>query len=1445
MISKRHPFHAAAALLIGLAALVSCAGDPGADTPEEGSAGTASGRRTYPSHTVDITVGGSASDGSTRSMVSIDDDAVEKAAVFVFDRATGYILLGDGGKPYATERDSGSFSWALPYDPSGPLETNIYTICNYGDTGLPVTDPNLKEEDLRKLTYSIRTIDELKSMPMAGVSAESLTAQTKGVTLAVDKLYASFHVNFDLSDVRAAGYEIDALYLTTHSVNTTVHWFRPEGGDRATSTTNLDRANSVELRLMEDGASAYVYVLENMQGTITGASSWRDVQRDLGPKVADCTYIDLGVKVRRGDRSWQNCYFNIYLTDGDIGAGSSFDIPRNVTKTIRIRIPANGISVNDPDGLVPDYPTFLWTTGSLDLEPGGSARAEFVSHNIPLADMAITAGDPRLSVSDVRLEGNGRGSCLVTASGQAGESFGSYVLGGDPDAKTRDDLPVTVTKAGPVVTYGYDYVLSPASASIKVGGRVDYSITLHKSTYTDGALTGTEDIPLAASEFTWASDKASVVTVSDGVARGLKAGTATVTATRRGDESVRLTASVTVSDDITYKDRYEISPTTSSVKVGGTQAYTVRGYRDTYTNGERTGTETISVSASDFSWSSDKTGVATVSGGTAKGVAAGSATITAALKSDTSVRLQAKLTVDAPSVTHEYSYTITPESSTIKVGGTQSYTVKCTDVTYTDGVKTNTETYTVTSGISWKSSATSVATVSGGTATGKGSGTATITATVDGKSVTSTLRVEDVVEHKYSYEISPASAAIDIGGTQTYTVTRIDETWTNGVKTGTETTTVGNGSVMWKSSSAQVATVSGGTATGKAAGTATITATVGGASLTSTLKVTDPYTYEYWYELDPSSSTIKVGGTQKYTVTGHKDTYKNGVKTGTETFPVTSGISWKSSATSVATVSGGVATGKGSGTATITATVDGKSATSTLKVEDVVEHRYSYEISPASATIDIGGTQSYTVTRIDETWTNGVKTGTETTTVSNGSVTWKSSSAQVATVSGGTATGKAAGTATITATVGGASLTSTLKVTDPYTYEYWYELDPSSSTIKVGGTQKYTVTGHKDTYKNGVKTGTESFPVTSGISWKSSAPSVATVSSGTATGKGSGTATITATVGGKDATATLRVEDVVTYQYRYEMTPESASLEIGETQTFTVKGYKDTYTNGERTGTETVSVSASDFSWSSDKTGVATVSGGTATAAGEGTATITAARKGDSSVTLTATVTVTKPADVITYSLVVTGGGRTSHYEEQRFRATLVTYTNGAETSRRDVTSTAGWTSDWSSATISDGVLRSAYHNRDKGTLARMNVKVTATYTVDGTTCSASGYAEFAKTYNVETTVVTQKNVNSDLYYYARTEYKSGGSYVTLPVRVSSAFSVTFNWSEATSYNQTSFWNVTATGESGSQYSEWYRWDEHQSNYVTGVFASGATTRTWDNKTVFYEDSEKEYYYFR
>jgi len=141
---------------------------------------------------------------------------------------------------------------------------------------------------------------------------------------------------------------------------------------------------------------------------------------------------------------------------------------------------------------------------------------------------------------------------------------------------------------------------------------------------------------------------------------------------------------------------------------------------------------------------------------------------------------------------------------------------------------------------SWTSSNTSVATVSNGTATGKGSGSATITAkyTPAGStelSASATLTVKDVIT--YSLSLDPATATIGIDKTQAFTVKLT--TVTNGVSS-TETVTA----TSWTSSDTAVATVANGVATGKAEGTATITAkyTPAGStelSATASLKVVD------------------------------------------------------------------------------------------------------------------------------------------------------------------------------------------------------------------------------------------------------------------------------------------------------------------------------------------------------------------------------------------------------------------------------------------------------------------------------------------------------------------------------------------------------------------------------------------------------------------------------
>ena len=124
------------------------------------------------------------------------------------------------------------------------------------------------------------------------------------------------------------------------------------------------------------------------------------------------------------------------------------------------------------------------------------------------------------------------------------------------------------------------------------------------------------------------------------------------------------------------------------------------------------------------------------------------------------------------------------------------------------------------------------------------------------------------------------------------------------------TATGGGGDIIWTSSNENVATVEGGSVTGKAGGTATITAASGGETASCAVTITGtPYVsnanlslnktdFTFWSK-DPDV-TLKVKGTES---------------------PVT----WDSANTSVATVSeSGVVKWAGKGTTTITATVDGQ-----------------------------------------------------------------------------------------------------------------------------------------------------------------------------------------------------------------------------------------------------------------------------------------------------------------------------------------------------------------------------------------------------------------------------------------------------------------------------------------------------------------------------------------
>lgn len=123
--------------------------------------------------------------------------------------------------------------------------------------------------------------------------------------------------------------------------------------------------------------------------------------------------------------------------------------------------------------------------------------------------------------------------------------------------------------------------------------------------------------------------------------------------------------------------------------------------------------------------------------------------------------------------------------------------------------------------VTWSSSNTSVATVSGGKVTAKKNGTATITAKVGNKTATCKVTVKAPLK---SIALNKSVKSVTVGEAFSLSVTY------------NPANTTDSRSVAWSSSNKSVATVRGGKVTAKKAGTATITAKVG--SKTAICKVT-------------------------------------------------------------------------------------------------------------------------------------------------------------------------------------------------------------------------------------------------------------------------------------------------------------------------------------------------------------------------------------------------------------------------------------------------------------------------------------------------------------------------------------------------------------------------------------------------------------------------------
>ena len=297
-------------------------------------------------------------------------------------------------------------------------------------------------------------------------------------------------------------------------------------------------------------------------------------------------------------------------------------------------------------------------------------------------------------------------------------------------------------------------------------------------------------------------------------------------------------------------------------------------------------------------WSSSNSSVASVKEGVVTAIKPGSATIT--VKSDDGGKIATcSVTVNAK----VYPVTdVTLDKGSCEMTEGDEFTLTAT-INPSNATNKN---------VSWKSSNTSVATVSDGKVTALKAGSATITVTTEdgSKTATCSVTVNAKVYPVTGVSLNKTTATLTEGETLTLTATVNPSNATNK-------------SVSWKSSNTSVATVSNGKVTALKAGTAKITVTTadGGKTATCTVTVNAKVYPVTGVSLSKTTAEIVVGNKLqlKATINPSNATNKN--------------VSWTSSNTSVVTVnSSGEVSSLMPGSANIVVTTEDGNYTAICKI---------------------------------------------------------------------------------------------------------------------------------------------------------------------------------------------------------------------------------------------------------------------------------------------------------------------------------------------------------------------------------------------------------------------------------------------------------------------------------------------------------------------------------
>ena len=442
-----------------------------------------------------------------------------------------------------------------------------------------------------------------------------------------------------------------------------------------------------------------------------------------------------------------------------------------------------------------------------------------------------------------------------------------------------------------------------------------------------------------------------------------------------------------------YRYRYDVSPTSLAVNVGGSASFQVRRYTDTWCGGVWTNgtTPTVLSPSSQYTFSVASTAIATANASgnnvSVTGRASGNTNVNVVISDGLSngTALSVPVTV-SDSITFGYRLTLDPATCSINVGESVSFTPYLHTDRYSNGVLVESD-YLVEAkdpaNLDWLPSNTSVLGYSSttGTFNGVSAGTSTLTAYYNSGNngvpsspaihVEATSTVTVVNNITYELVVTSLSGATTAHVSEDIALLAKFYTVTNGVRdsgvdvsldanTTWRAVSVTGGLYLGSNSSSSDKGVVFASSPGKGtfeAGYVYNGATYWGQSPELTF-IADDITYSYGNDLavTPANASIYIGDTQAYTATITRYTYTNGVLSNTESgYDVTSSCSWSTGSSSIATISsGGVATGVLNGTTTVNATFNGKNASTNLTVlQSGPSTRYYYYL-----TLSISGPDS-------------------------------------------------------------------------------------------------------------------------------------------------------------------------------------------------------------------------------------------------------------------------------------------------------------------------------------------------------------------------------------------------------------------------------------------------------------------------------------------------------